>query len=144
VTSIDGQLDIFGQLTEQVDEKLDAVEPEWWGEEINLAEQERFYGRYLDVVVSPVTDREVLLLLARTSAEGWDGPRCYMRMRTVLRSQLDDARPSNGDCVAIARGKDKEGQRGAYHTYAVVSAPCPDPLPAHAAPSATEGDVIPF
>ena len=147
---VDGQLNIFEHLSQQIDEKLDAVEPEWWGEQTQLAEHERFYGRYLGMPISPVTEREVVLLLARTSSEGWDGPVTFMRGTTVLLSQLRDTRPNEGDYIVIHRKEDREGKDNTYHDYVVVPSPCPHPLPPHAQPpveekeSAQNRDGVPY
>lgn len=118
-------------LVEEVDEKLDATEPPEWGEEVELAEGERFIGRYLNEKVSPVTDRAVFLFLAPEPGEPPAQAKvpCFMRERTVLRSEFDRVRPAKGDLTVIARGDDREGKSNSYHVYAVACAPCSEPLP---------------
>jgi hypothetical protein len=120
--------EIVKQLGAEVDGKLDATEPQGWGEEIDLAEGEKFYGRFIETAISPVTNREVVRACARTD-EGWGGPPVFIRGRTVLLSELDRVRPQHGDYIVIARGDNREGANGPYHMYAVAVAPCPDPMP---------------
>ena len=127
--SIDSSSELIEQLGREADEKLDASEPEEWGEEVDLAEGEKFYGRYLGEEISPLTERAVLLVRARTEEDGWNGPPCFIRIRTMLQSELDRARPNRGDYLVVARGEDRQGKENAYYTFAVVAAPCPDPLP---------------
>jgi hypothetical protein len=131
-------------LVAEVDEKLDATEPPEWGEEVELAEGERFIGRYLDEAVSPETNRPVFLLLAPDAGEPPTKAKtpCFIRERTVLRSEFDRARAASGDLIVIARGEDREGKENTYHNYAVASAPCSEPLPQ---PTTGEADSdIPF
>lgn len=136
--------DIADQLTMEVDERLDQKEPEEWGEEVSLAEGEKFFGRFLDTQVSPVTDRPVLLALARNEDGSWNGPPVFLRVRTMLQSELDRVRPVRGDHIVVARGDDREGKENTYHWYALSAAPCPDPLPESAGGGAPKKDDIPF
>jgi hypothetical protein len=143
--SIDAAADLIEQLGREADEKLGATEPTEWGEEIDLAEGEKFFGRYLGEEISPETNRGVLLTLARTEEDGWNGPPCFIRIRTMLQSELDRARPSRGDYLVVARGEDREGKENVYFTFAVAAAPCPDPLPGQPAAGGAAGDNgIPF
>jgi hypothetical protein len=142
---IDAGADLIEQLGREAEARLDASEPKEWGEEIDLAEGEKFFGRYLGEEISSVTSRGVLVALARTEEDGWNGPPCFMRIRTMLQSELDRARPSRGDYLVVARGADREGKQNAYYTYAVVAAPCSDPLPGQPAAGGAAGDDgIPF
>jgi hypothetical protein len=133
---------IAGQLSLEIDERLDASEPAGWGVEIKLAEGEKFFGRFLGEEVSPETDRAVFLLLAPD--DGVDDAAestipVFVRERTVLRSEMDRVQPQRGDIIAIGRGADRQGSGNAYHVYAVAVSPCAAPLPELAA-----NDDIPY
>jgi hypothetical protein len=117
---------VFDKLSQQAEERLEEAEaeaPAEWGEELELAEGEKFFGRFLDTTAHPATQRTVRLLLAPDKTSTW------YRDRTVLTSEMDRVRPQRGDYIVIARGDDKEGKSGPYHLYAVAVAPCADPLP---------------
>jgi hypothetical protein len=143
--------DVFEQLLADAQARLEASEPEEWGEELDLAEHEQFLGRYLGEEVSPDTNRAVVLLLA-PAAEVSDLSQStipvFIRQRAMLRSELDRVRPKRGDFIVIARGADRQGKENAYHTYAVACAPCSAPLPEPAVATAAGGsggeDGIPF
>lgn len=130
---------VVDQLTAAVDEKLDASTPPEWGDELELVEGEKFYGRFIELAIDPVTERPVVRALAREGSN-WNGPPVFIRMRTVLQSELDRVRPQHGDYLVVGRGDDREGKANAYHVYAVAVAPCPDPMPENVA----VGDGIPF
>ena len=139
------------QLLTEAQARLEANEPEEWGEELDLAEHEQFLGRYLDREVSPVTNREVVLLLAPVAGVSdlaQSTIPAFIRERAMLRSELDRVRPKLGDLIVIARGVDRQGKENAYHTYAVACTPCSAPLPEPAAAIAAGGggseDGIPF
>jgi hypothetical protein len=123
---------IIGELAAAADEQLNAAEPAEWGEEIDLAEGERFFGRFLGEDTSRLNGRTVFLLLAPeegvTDLSKSTVP-CFIRERTMLRSEFDRTRPTRGDFIVIARGEDREGRNGPYYTYAVATAPCSEPLP---------------
>ena len=57
-----------------------------------------------------------LLLLARTEKDGWNGPPCFIRIRTVLQSELDRVQPTTGDYITVARGADREAKENTYYT----------------------------
>jgi len=131
---------LFERLSRQADERLEEINasaPKEWGEEIELAIGERWFGRYLGDARHPVHERTVRLLFAP------EARRCFMRDRTVLTSEFERVRPTMGDYIVIARGEDGNGPKGGYHIYAVVPAPCPDPLPEGSGGGASP-DEIPF
>jgi hypothetical protein len=126
------QADLLAQLSLEADEKLEASEPESWGEAIDLAEGEKFIGRYRGEAISPVTNREVYLLAAPAAGEkdvAKASVPVFIRGRTMLVSEMERVRPEPGDFIVIARGDDRAGKVNDYHWYAVAVAPCPEPLP---------------
>jgi hypothetical protein len=137
------------QLLAEVQQRIEATEPGEWGDALDLAEGERFLGRYLGEEVSPETNRPVFLLLAPepgVSDLGQSTIPVFIRERAMLRSEFDRVRPNRGDYIAIERGADKEGKENAYHNYGVAASPCPEPLPsmATAAAAGAVDDGVPF
>jgi hypothetical protein len=128
---------VFEELSRQADEQLEAQVPAEWGEMLELAESEKFFGRYLGDAINPLSERTVRLLLTP------DGSPTWYPDRTMLASEMERVRPQRGDNIVIARGDDGEGKNGVYHRYAVVAAPCAKPLPELVAASGGDAD-IPF
>jgi len=63
--------------------------------------------------------------------------------RAVLDREMDAANPSPGDLIVIGRGKDGQGEKGAFHRYIVKSAPGEKPpQPSAAAPEADDGPLF--
>jgi hypothetical protein len=143
--------DVVEQLLADAQARLEASEPDEWGEELDVVEHEQFLGRYLGEEVSPDTNRPVILLLAPAAGVSdlaQSTIPVFIRVRAMLRSELDRVRPNGGDFIVIARGEDRQGKENAYHTYAVACAPCSAPVPkpavATAAGSGGSEASIPF
>jgi hypothetical protein len=115
----------FDDLLREAEDAADESElPKDAGEEITLAEGERWVGRFRreDVDTTYGEPRAIFLLTDR------DGNDCFIRGRTMLENQMRKAAPEAGDAVAIVRredGQNKEGQ--AFHRHIVKSRPFEEP-----------------
>jgi hypothetical protein len=107
--------DLYGQAAESASQ--DTFADASWGIELKLAENERWAGRYRgeDVTSFDSDERRVHLL------EEFDGDPLFIRGRTKLDRQFDNAAPSPGDTVAIVRLTDVTLDSGnTMHDYGVA------------------------
>lgn len=97
-----------------------------WGYRVTLEVGETFVGRYRGETVATGGDYgdQTLYLL-------WDkdGAKCYMRGHASLKRQFEEASPSIGATVGIARSKDYQSGENTGYSYGVVADPNDDPLP---------------
>lgn len=141
-SSRDQMLQAAKQRAGELDEGFEM--PAHWGELLELEEDGgEFFGRYLgkDVDKSKDPAREVFLFVDEDSVRRWS--RYYFR----LGQEMADV--GIGDLVAIYRGEDvpfttKSGEERTTYTFAVVSEPCPDPLPEDEPVAQSPGDEFGF
>jgi hypothetical protein len=115
--------DFFDDLLRETEEAADESElPKDVGEEITLAEGERWVGRFRreDVDNTYGEPRAIYLL---TDREGAD---CFIRGRTMLENQMKKAAPADGDALAIIRREDGQNNQGqAFFRFIVKARPFP-------------------
>lgn len=115
-----------------------AATPDEWGYRVQLEPGDTFVGRWCGETTDLGNDGRRVFLL-------WDsdGEACYSRFYAALGREVDQARPTVGDTVAIARGNDYVSAHGTGYSFGLVVEPNGAPLPG-AAKEAGSGDDIPF
>ena len=120
---------VIGQLVTDVDEKLEATEPEAWGDELDLAEGERFIGRFLVGDEPRNPSGSLVLLLAAEDGQppsAADQPLKLPHAHDAALRAGTECGPNRGDYIVIARGR---GPRWAARTRTrctrVACAPVP-------------------
>jgi hypothetical protein len=93
------------------------------GYRIHLDVGQTFQGRYRGETVDAQFDRAIFLFWDR------DDQTCYMREYASLRRRIDQATPSPGDVVVIARGDDYTSANGTGYSFGVMVVTSDDPLP---------------
>jgi hypothetical protein len=111
-----------------------------FGERVELAPQDVFRGRWRGTATMRTKNglAEVGLL--------WDsnGEPCFIFKPTRLNWELDDAKPSVGDEIAIVRGNDlpsKDPSRNPTQRFAVRVHPSSEPLPGGKQQGSLDDDV---
>jgi hypothetical protein len=130
----------FDDLLHEAEDAADESElPKDAGEEITLAEGERWVGRFRrEAVDTTYGEPRVIFLLTDR-----DGNDCFIRGRTMLENQMKKAAPAPSDGLAIVRREDgvnKDGQ--GFHRHIVKSRPFEEP--SAELPAAGQTDEPPF